>query len=112
MVRPERAAVGFPQPGVAPAAVDVGGSISGVSRLRADFGKPSNHRLRPGAFPPGEQGLASEAGQLGPARLARVPHDAVSGRPMIYHPVGEGSFIPRGVAPNGTDDRKNKTSDD
>ena len=50
--------------------------------------------------------------QLVPALLARVPHDAVSGRPMIYQPPGEGSFILRGVGPNGTDDRKNKTSDD
>ncbi len=50
--------------------------------------------------------------QLVPALLARVPHDAVSGRPMIYQPVGEGSFILRGVGPNGTDDRKNKPSDD
>ena len=31
---------------------------------------------------------------------------------MIYQPFGEGSFILRGVGPNGTDDRKNKTSDD
>jgi hypothetical protein len=50
--------------------------------------------------------------QLVPALLARVPHDAVSGRPMIYQPVGEASFILRGVGPNGTDDRKNKASDD
>ncbi len=50
--------------------------------------------------------------QLVPALLARVPHDAVSGRPMIYQPVREGRFILRGVGPNGTDDRKNKTSDD
>ena len=47
-----------------------------------------------------------------PALLARVPHDAVSGRPMIYQPVAEGRFILRGVGPNGTDDRKNKSSDD
>jgi ABC-type transport system involved in multi-copper enzyme maturation permease subunit len=50
--------------------------------------------------------------QLVPALLARVPHDAVSGRPMIYQPVGQGSFILRGVGPNGTDDRKHKSSDD
>jgi hypothetical protein len=50
--------------------------------------------------------------QLVPALLARVPHDAVSGRPMIYQPVGESSFILRGVGPDGTDDRKNKASDD
>jgi hypothetical protein len=50
--------------------------------------------------------------QLVPALLKRVPHDAVSGRPMIYQPAGEGSFILRGVGPNGTDDRKNKSSDD
>jgi hypothetical protein len=50
--------------------------------------------------------------QLVPTLLARVPHDAVSGRPMIYQPVGQGSFILRGVGPNGTDDRKNKSSDD
>jgi hypothetical protein len=50
--------------------------------------------------------------QLVPALLDRVPHDAVSGRPMIYQPVGEGRFILRGVGPNGTNDRKNKSSDD
>jgi hypothetical protein len=50
--------------------------------------------------------------QLVPTLLARVPHDAVSGRPMIYQPVGERSFILRGVGPNGTDDRKNNRSDD
>jgi ABC-2 family transporter protein len=50
--------------------------------------------------------------QLVPALLERVPHDAVSGRPMIYQPVGESSFILRGVGPNGTDDRKNTSSDD
>jgi ABC-type transport system involved in multi-copper enzyme maturation permease subunit len=50
--------------------------------------------------------------QLVPALLARVPHDAVSGRPLIYQPVGGGSFILRGVGPNGTDDRKRKPSDD
>jgi ABC-type transport system involved in multi-copper enzyme maturation permease subunit len=50
--------------------------------------------------------------QLVPALLARVPHDAVSGRPMIYQPGGAGSFILRGVGPNGTDDRKKPASDD
>jgi hypothetical protein len=50
--------------------------------------------------------------QLVPALLARVPYDAVSGRPIIYQPGGEGGFILRGVGPNGTDDRKNKYSDD
>ena len=50
--------------------------------------------------------------QLVPALLKRVPHDAVSGRPMIYQLAGEGSFILHGVGPNGTDDRKNKSSDD
>jgi hypothetical protein len=50
--------------------------------------------------------------RLVPALLARVPHDAVSGRPVIYQPVGEGSFILRGVGPNGNDDRKNPGSDD
>lgn len=50
--------------------------------------------------------------QLVPAFLDRVPRDAISGRPMIYQPVGEGRFILRGVGPNGTDDRKNTPSDD
>ena len=50
--------------------------------------------------------------QLVPALLARVPHDAVSGRPIIYQPPANGSFILRGVGPNGIDDRKNKCSDD
>jgi ABC-type transport system involved in multi-copper enzyme maturation permease subunit len=50
--------------------------------------------------------------QLVPALLARVPHDAVSGRPLIYQPGGGGSFILRGVGPNGTDDRNKQPSDD
>jgi len=50
--------------------------------------------------------------QLVPALLARIPHDAVSGRPIIYQPVDAASFILRGVGPNGTDDRKHKASDD
>ncbi len=50
--------------------------------------------------------------QLVPTLLTRVPHDAVSGRPMIYQPVADGSFILRGVGPNGADDRKNTASDD
>ena len=50
--------------------------------------------------------------QLVPALLARVPPDAVSGRPIIYQPVTGGSFILRGVGPNGTDDRKSATYDD
>jgi hypothetical protein len=49
--------------------------------------------------------------QLVPALLDRIPRDAVSGRPMIYEP-GSGSFVLRGVGPNGIDDRKNTTSDD
>jgi hypothetical protein len=51
-------------------------------------------------------------GQLVPALLDRVPHDAVSGRPLIYQPAGGGSFILRGVGPNGTDDRNKPASDD
>ena len=47
-----------------------------------------------------------------PALLARVPPDAISGRPLIYQPVHGGGFILRGVGPNGADDRKKKSSDD
>jgi len=47
-----------------------------------------------------------------PALLPRVPHDAVSGRPMIYQLVGPTSFTLRGVGPNGIDDRKLASSDD
>jgi hypothetical protein len=50
--------------------------------------------------------------QLVPQLLDRVPHDAVSGRPMIYQPGEAGRFILRGVGPNGTDDRKKQVSDD
>jgi hypothetical protein len=50
--------------------------------------------------------------KLLPAFLDRVPHDAISGWRMIYQPGGPSSFILRGVGPNGTDDRKNPTSDD
>jgi len=49
---------------------------------------------------------------LVPAFLARIPHDAVSGRPLIYQAVDRGTFILRGVGPNGTDDRKKKNPDD
>ncbi len=51
-------------------------------------------------------------GQLVPSLLARVPHDAVSGRPLIYQRLGEDNFALRGVGPNGIDDRKNSASDD
>jgi hypothetical protein len=51
-------------------------------------------------------------GPLVPAFLDRIPHDAVSGRPLIYQAVDGGTFILRGVGPNGTDDRKKKNSDD
>ncbi len=50
--------------------------------------------------------------QFVPALLARVPHDAVSGRRIIYQRVGDGHFILRGVGPNGLDDRKKPASDD
>jgi hypothetical protein len=62
-------------------------------------------RLARGAYP-------EMLDQLVPALLARIPHDAVSGRAMIYQHLGEGSFVLRGVGPNGTDDRKTKGSDD
>ena len=50
--------------------------------------------------------------QLVPALLACIPHDAVSGRAIIHQHLLEGSFVLRGVGPNGTDDRKTKGSDD
>ena len=50
--------------------------------------------------------------QLVPLLLDHIPHDAVSGRPILYEPGERGSFILRGVGPNGTDDRKKKYSDD
>jgi len=50
--------------------------------------------------------------RLVPAFLDRIPRDAVSGRPMIYQSNGNDCFILRGVGPNGTDDRKDKASDD
>jgi ABC-type transport system involved in multi-copper enzyme maturation permease subunit len=49
---------------------------------------------------------------LVPALLHTIPNDAVSGRPMIYQPLENGTYILRGVGPNGIDDRKNKSSDD
>ena len=63
------------------------------------------YRLRHGVCPETLEPLV-------PAFLASVPHDAVSGRPIIYQHIGENSFILRGVGPNGLDDRKNKLSDD
>jgi hypothetical protein len=50
--------------------------------------------------------------QLVPVLLDRIPRDAVSGRPIIYQCDGDGSFVLRGVGPNGTDDRKSTASDD
>jgi ABC-type transport system involved in multi-copper enzyme maturation permease subunit len=50
--------------------------------------------------------------ELVPALLDRIPRDAVSGRPLIYQPGAGGSFILRGVGPNGIDDRKKPASDD
>jgi hypothetical protein len=49
---------------------------------------------------------------LVPALLPRIPNDAVSGRPIIYQRGEDGSYMLRGVGPNGVDDRKSKTSDD
>lgn len=49
--------------------------------------------------------------QLVPTFLDRIPRDAISGRPMIYQ-LEQGSFILRGVGPNGIDDRKNKAASD
>jgi hypothetical protein len=62
-------------------------------------------RLLHGAYPEALEPLM-------PALIDRIPHDAVSGRPLIYQPGGKDRFILRGVGPNGTDDRKNKASDD
>jgi hypothetical protein len=62
-------------------------------------------RLRNGVYP-------ETLDPLVPTLLPRIPHDGVSGRPVIYQPVGEASFILRGVGPNGTDDRKKTASDD
>ena len=62
-------------------------------------------RLLNGAYP-------ETLDKLVPALLERLPHDAISGRPLIYQPGAAGSFILRGVGPNGTDDRKNPASDD
>jgi hypothetical protein len=47
-----------------------------------------------------------------PSLLVSIPHDAISGRAVIYQPPSNGSFILRGVGPNGIDDRKNNPSDD
>jgi hypothetical protein len=49
---------------------------------------------------------------LVPALLERIPHDAVSGRPMLYERLEDGRFILIGLGPNGSDDHKKKTSDD
>ena len=112
LVRPERAAVGFPKPGVAPAVVVWwGANPASVAFAQTSVNQATiacaleRFRLANSVYP-------ETLEQLVPALLARVPHDAVSGRPMIYQPVGEGSFILRGVGPNGTDDRKNNASDD
>jgi len=62
-------------------------------------------RLANGAYPETLEALV-------PALLERIPHDVVSGRPLVYQALGDGNLILRGVGPNGTDDRKNKTCDD
>jgi hypothetical protein len=62
-------------------------------------------RLANGAYPASLQPLV-------PSLLASIPHDAVSGRPIIYQEDGGTNFILRGVGPNGVDDRKSATSDD
>jgi hypothetical protein len=50
--------------------------------------------------------------ELVPALLERMPHDAVSGRPILYQRDGNGSYLLRGVGPNGKHDRENSASDD
>jgi hypothetical protein len=62
-------------------------------------------RLANGAYPASLQPLV-------PSLLAGIPHDAVSGRPIIYQADGGTNFILRGVGPNGVDDRKSAVSDD
>jgi ABC-type transport system involved in multi-copper enzyme maturation permease subunit len=62
-------------------------------------------RLTNGVYPQSLEDLV-------PMLLVRVPHDAVSGRPVIYQPGAPDSFILRGVGPNGIDDRNRKSSDD
>jgi hypothetical protein len=63
------------------------------------------YRLANGGYP-------ETLDKLAPTFLGRVPHDAVSGRPIIYQPGGAAGFILRGVGPNGIDDRKSPVSDD
>jgi ABC-type transport system involved in cytochrome c biogenesis permease component len=62
-------------------------------------------RLLHGAYP-------DSLDQLVPTLLPSIPHDAVSGRPVIYRPTDNGSFVLRGVGQNATDDTKNPASDD
>ena len=62
-------------------------------------------RLLNGAYP-------ETLPQLVPSLLDNIPHDAISGRPIIYQYLGATNFILRGVGPNGMDDRKNPASDD
>lgn len=50
--------------------------------------------------------------ELIPGFLTHIPNDAVSGRPLIYQPVEGGTFILRGVGPNGVDDRRASPADD
>jgi hypothetical protein len=63
-------------------------------------------RLQNGAYP-------ATLEQLVPAFLNSIPHDPMTGRPIIYQPPEQGRrFILRGVGPNGVDDRKSPVSDD
>ena len=50
--------------------------------------------------------------QLIPFSLTSIPRDPVTGRHIAYQRFSDTNFNLRGVGPNGTDDRRTKTSDD
>lgn len=62
-------------------------------------------RLLNGAYP-------ETLDQLVPAFLGRIPHDAVSGRPVKLQHTDTGGFVLRGVGGNGVDDTESPASDD
>ena len=63
------------------------------------------HRLATQRFP-------VSLNELVPVHFTRVPNDVEMGRPMIYQPNTNGSYLLRGLGQNHANDRTNGSSDD
>lgn len=63
------------------------------------------HRLATHRYP-------ATLGELVPTHIARIPCDVNVGRPMLYEPLTNGSYVLRGLGQNRRNDATNSHSDD